>query len=69
VHFCWTVESLRSEHRNKQLQRQVLFGAEQVVMLLRQIEMLMAQGNSTPVACRECGYIVPNDVHIVSDMH
>ena len=42
------------------------FGAEQVVMLLCQIEVLMAQGNSTPVACRD---LVPNDVHIVSDMH
>jgi hypothetical protein len=28
VHFCWTVESLRSEHRNKQLQRQVLSALE-----------------------------------------
>ena len=28
VHFCWTVESLRSEHRNKQLQSQVLSALE-----------------------------------------
>ena len=28
------------------------FSAEQVVTLLRQIEVSMAQGNSTPVACR-----------------
>jgi putative transposase len=28
------------------------FGAEQIVTLLRQIEVLMAQGKSTPEACR-----------------
>jgi hypothetical protein len=27
------------------------FSAEQIVTLLRQIEVLMAQGKSTPVAC------------------
>jgi hypothetical protein len=31
------------------------FSAEQIVMLLRQIEVSMAQGNSTPVACRDAG--------------
>jgi len=31
------------------------FGAEQIVTLLRQIEVSMAQGNATPVACREAG--------------
>jgi putative transposase len=31
------------------------FGAEQIVTLLRQIEVLMAQGGSTPVACRDAG--------------
>jgi len=30
------------------------FSAEQIVMLLRQIEVLMSQGK-TPVACREAG--------------
>ncbi len=30
-------------------------GAEQIVMLLRQIEVLMAQGKSAPEACREAG--------------
>ena len=29
------------------------FGAEQIVTLLRQIEVLMGQGNSTQIACRE----------------
>ena len=29
------------------------FSAEQVVTLLRQIEVLIAQGKSAPVACRE----------------
>ena len=29
------------------------FSAEQIVTLLRQIEVSMAQGNATPVACRE----------------
>ena len=31
------------------------FSAEQVVTLLRQIEVLIAQGKSAPVACREAG--------------
>ena len=29
------------------------FSAEQIVTLLRQIEVLMAQGKSAPEACRE----------------
>jgi hypothetical protein len=31
------------------------FSAEQIVTLLRQIEVLMAQGKATPVACRDVG--------------
>ena len=31
------------------------FSAEQVVVLLRQIEVLMSQGKAAPVACREAG--------------
>jgi putative transposase len=31
------------------------FSAEQIVTLLRQIEVVMAQGKSTPEACRETG--------------
>jgi septal ring factor EnvC (AmiA/AmiB activator) len=31
------------------------FSAEQIVTLLRQIEVLMAQGKPTPVACRDAG--------------
>jgi len=31
------------------------FGAEQIVTLLRQIEVSMAQGKSAPVACRDAG--------------
>ena len=31
------------------------FSAEQIVTLLRQIEVVMAQGKATPVACREAG--------------
>ena len=31
------------------------FSAEQIVTLLRQIEVSMAQGNVTPVACRDAG--------------
>jgi putative transposase len=31
------------------------FKAEQIVVLLRQIEMLMSQGKAAPVACREAG--------------
>jgi hypothetical protein len=34
------------------------FSAEQIVTLLRQIEVLMAQGKSAPVACR--GYCLLN---------
>src|SRR5271155_4347745 len=31
------------------------FSAEQIVVLLGQIEVLMSQGNATPIACREAG--------------
>jgi putative transposase len=31
------------------------FSAEQIVTLLRQIEVSIAQGNSKPVACRDAG--------------
>jgi putative transposase len=31
------------------------FSAEQIVTLLRQIEVLMAQGKTAPEACREAG--------------
>jgi hypothetical protein len=31
------------------------FSAEQIVVLLRQIEVLMSQGKAPPVACREAG--------------
>ena len=31
------------------------FNAEQIVVLLRQIEVLMSQGKAVPVACREAG--------------
>jgi hypothetical protein len=32
-----------------------MFGAEQIVTLLRQIEVSTAQGKSAPVACRDSG--------------
>ena len=31
------------------------FSAEQIVVLLRQIDVLMSQGKSAPVACLEAG--------------
>jgi putative transposase len=31
------------------------FSAEQIVVLLRQIDVLMSQGKAAPVACREAG--------------
>jgi putative transposase len=31
------------------------FSAEQIVILLRQIEVLMSQGKSAPIACRDAG--------------
>ena len=31
------------------------FSGEQIVGLLRQIEVLMSQGKAAPVACREAG--------------
>ena len=31
------------------------FSAEQIVMLLRQIEVSMSQGKSAPIACRDAG--------------
>ena len=36
------------------------FSAEQIVTLLRQIEVSMAQGSATPVACREAGTSLQN---------
>jgi hypothetical protein len=33
------------------------FSAEQIVTLLCQIEVSMAQGNLTPVACRDAGRV------------
>jgi putative transposase len=38
------------------------FSAEQIVTLLRQIEVLMAQGKSAPEACREAGISQQNYV-------
>jgi putative transposase len=38
------------------------FGAEQIVTLLRQIELPMAQGESAPEACREAGISQQNYV-------
>ena len=35
--------------------RKKRFSAEQIVTLLRQIEVSMAQGAATPVACRDAG--------------
>jgi hypothetical protein len=35
------------------------FGAEQIVTLLRQIEVSMAQGKPTPMACRDAGGFNP----------
>ena len=31
------------------------FSAEQIVVVLRQIEVLMSQGKTTPIACRQAG--------------
>ena len=36
------------------------FSAEQIVTLHRQIEVLMAQGAATPVACRDAGISLQN---------
>jgi hypothetical protein len=36
------------------------FSAEQIVTLLRQIEVTMAQGKPTPVACRDAGISLQN---------
>ena len=33
------------------------FSAEQIVVLLRQIEVLMSQGKTAPIACREAGVL------------
>jgi hypothetical protein len=33
------------------------FSAEQIVTLFRQIEVLMAQGNPTSMACRDAGRV------------
>jgi putative transposase len=36
------------------------FSAEQIVTLLRQIEVSMAQKNPTPVTCRDAGISLQN---------
>ena len=33
------------------------FSAEQIVILLRQIEVLISQGKSAPIACRDAGIL------------
>jgi len=38
------------------------FSAERIVTLLRQIEVSMAQGNATPVACRDASISLQNYV-------
>jgi putative transposase len=42
------------------------FNAEQIVKLLRQIEVLMAQDKSAPEACREAGISQQNYATICS---
>jgi hypothetical protein len=37
------------------------FSAEQIVVVLRQIEVLMSQGKAAPVACREAGISQQSD--------
>ncbi len=39
------------------------FSAEQIVTLLRQIEVLMAEGKSKPEACREAGISLQSYYH------
>lgn len=34
------------------------FSAEQIVTVLRQIEVSMAQGNVAPLACRDAGILL-----------
>jgi hypothetical protein len=36
------------------------FSAEQIVTLLRQIEVSIAQGKPAPVACRDAGILLQN---------
>jgi len=53
-------EQIPSGLRETVLERRLVmpkkrFGTEQIVTLLRQIEVLMAQGKSPPEACREAG--------------
>jgi hypothetical protein len=36
------------------------FNSKQIVTLLRQIEVSMAQGSPTPVACRDAGISLQN---------
>ena len=43
------------------------FSAEQIVRLLRQIEVLMAQGKSAPEACRDAVQPLSTDVTTVID--
>jgi putative transposase len=37
------------------------FSAEQIVVLLRQIEVLMSQGKTPAVACREAGISIQDN--------
>jgi len=40
------------------------FSAEQIVKLLRQIEVLMAEGKTVPEACRDAG--IPQQASLVA---
>jgi hypothetical protein len=46
---------MQHDRRKKKDRQSRGLSAEQIVTLLRQIEVLMAQGKSAPEACREAG--------------
>jgi len=51
----WTKRCERIAWKGAWVMPKKRFSAEQIVTLLRQIEVSMAQGNPTPVACRDAG--------------
>jgi len=56
----WTKRCERIAWKGAWVMPKKRFSAEQIVTLLRQIEVSMAQENPTPVACRDAGISLQN---------
>jgi hypothetical protein len=51
------VQDLSAQRGNRQLAKKT-FSPEQIVATLRQIEVLLSEGKTGPLACKEAGIVV-----------